>query len=150
MLCSVGCSLTHNGPAIWGGCVTRRKHRAGTKYFSSASWRITVQGGYGVVFANPGTSFLRYTSVAVQVLLRAGNMSRCASFKRRKVRGPGLSYITKLSKYLNTNAKNVTNLLILLSVLGLGEILELSGCDQFVSIRLCIIFSQVGVASAPL
>ncbi len=37
-----------------------------------------------------------------------------------------------------------------MSVLGLGEILELSGCDQFVSIRLCIIFSQVGVASAPL
>jgi hypothetical protein len=47
-----------NGPAIWGGCVTRpvlteasgRKH-PGTRqlagwYFSSARWRITVQDLY--------------------------------------------------------------------------------------------------------
>jgi len=47
-------------------------------------------------------------------------------------------------------AKTVTNNLPILSVLGLGEILELSGCDQFISIRLCIIFSQVGVVSASL
>jgi len=38
-----------NGPAIWGGCVTRRKHRAGSRYFSQKA--VTVQGGYGVVFA---------------------------------------------------------------------------------------------------
>jgi hypothetical protein len=44
------------------------------------------------------------------------------------VRGPGLSRITKLSKYLNANAKNVTNLLILLSVLAVGHILKLSRC----------------------
>ena len=39
-------------------------------------------------------------------------------FFRKQVCGPGLSCITKLSKYQNINAKNVTNLLILLSVLG--------------------------------
>jgi hypothetical protein len=48
-----------NGPAIWGGCVTRRKHRAGSRYFSQKT--VTVQGGYGALFA-----------VMVQILLRAG------------------------------------------------------------------------------
>jgi hypothetical protein len=31
-----------NGPAIWGGCVTRRQHR---------DKAVPVQEGYGVVFA---------------------------------------------------------------------------------------------------
>jgi hypothetical protein len=55
-----------NGPAIWGGCVTRRKHRSRPVFFSRKA--VTVQGGYGVVFANPGTSFIEAGSVAVQVL----------------------------------------------------------------------------------
>jgi len=41
--------LATNGPAIWGGCVTRRKHRAESWYLSQKT--VTVQGGYGVVFA---------------------------------------------------------------------------------------------------
>jgi hypothetical protein len=48
-----------NGPAIWGGCVTRREHRVVSLYFSQKA--VTVQGGYGALFA-----------VMVQVLLRAG------------------------------------------------------------------------------
>jgi hypothetical protein len=51
--------MTPNGPAIWGGCVTRRKHRAGSWYFSQKA--VTVQGGYGALFA-----------VMVQILLNAG------------------------------------------------------------------------------
>ena len=51
--------LKHNGPAIWGGCVTRRSIRAGSWYFSRET--VTVQGGYGALFA-----------VTVQILLRAG------------------------------------------------------------------------------
>ena len=42
-------SMHCNGPAIWGGCVTRRKHRAGSRYFSHKA--VTVQGGYGALFA---------------------------------------------------------------------------------------------------
>jgi len=38
-----------NGPAIKGGCVTRRQHRAGSRYFSQKT--VTVQGGYGALFA---------------------------------------------------------------------------------------------------
>jgi len=41
--------MTTNGPAIWGGCVTRRQHRAGSWYFSHEA--VTVQGGYGALFA---------------------------------------------------------------------------------------------------
>jgi hypothetical protein len=48
-------AINHNGPAIWGGCVTRRKHRAGSWYFRCVT--IPVQGGYGTCFCSPGTNF---------------------------------------------------------------------------------------------
>jgi len=51
--------MTPNGPAIWGGCVTRRSIRAESLYFSQKT--VTVQGGYGALFA-----------VMVQILLSAG------------------------------------------------------------------------------
>jgi hypothetical protein len=59
-----------NGPAIWGGCVTRRKRRAvpiaiGTWYFSQKV--VTVQGGYGAVFAVMVQILLSITRVAVQL-----------------------------------------------------------------------------------
>ena len=38
-----------NGPAIWGGCVTRRSIRSRSRYFSHKA--VTVQGGYGALFA---------------------------------------------------------------------------------------------------
>jgi len=41
--------IAYNGPAIWGGCVTRRKHRAGHGHGSRET--VTVPGGYGAVFA---------------------------------------------------------------------------------------------------
>jgi hypothetical protein len=49
--------MAYNGPAIKGGCVTRRKHRVESWYFSRET--VTVQVGYGVLFA-----------VMVQILLR--------------------------------------------------------------------------------
>jgi len=53
-----------NGPAIWGGCVTRRQHRAGSWYFSRKV--VTVQGGYGALFAVRVQILLSITRVAVQ------------------------------------------------------------------------------------
>ena len=44
-----------NGPAIKGGCVTRRKHRAESWFFSREV--VTVQGGYGTCFCSPGTYY---------------------------------------------------------------------------------------------
>jgi hypothetical protein len=63
--------VAHNGPAIWGGCVTRRKHRVESWYFSQKA--VTVQGGYGVVFAIRVQILLSITRVAVQVLSEPGN-----------------------------------------------------------------------------
>ena len=47
--------ITANGPAIKGGCVTRRQHRAVSCFFSREM--VTVQGGYGTCFCRPGTNF---------------------------------------------------------------------------------------------
>jgi hypothetical protein len=58
-------TMTPNGPAIWGGCVTRRKHRAGFWYFSHKT--VTVQGGYGALFAVRLQILLNITSIAVQI-----------------------------------------------------------------------------------
>ena len=66
-----------NGPAIWGGCVTRRKHRAGSWYFSQKT--VTVQarptgrrqsfgrGGYGALFAVMVQFLWGAGAIAVQV-----------------------------------------------------------------------------------
>jgi hypothetical protein len=57
--------MQHNGPAIWGGCVTRRKHRVESWYFSQKA--VTVQGGYGAFFAVMVQILLGEGAVAVQV-----------------------------------------------------------------------------------
>ena len=51
-------AMTPNGPAIWGGCVTRRQHRAMSWYFSQKA--VMVQGGYGTCFCRHGTSFIEH------------------------------------------------------------------------------------------
>jgi hypothetical protein len=47
-----------NGPAIKGGCVTRRQHRAASRYFRQKT--VTVQGGYGTRFCRPGTNIIEH------------------------------------------------------------------------------------------
>jgi len=54
--------MPHNGPAIWGGCVTRRSIRAESWYFSQKA--VTVQGGYGTPACRQAGVF----AVMVQVL----------------------------------------------------------------------------------
>jgi len=46
-MCRIG--ILPNGPAIWGGCVTRRSIRAESWYYRQKT--VTVQGGYGALFA---------------------------------------------------------------------------------------------------
>jgi hypothetical protein len=58
-------AMTPNGPAIWGGCVTRRSIRAVSRYFSQKA--VTVQGEYGALFAVMVKILLNITSVALQV-----------------------------------------------------------------------------------
>ena len=57
-------TLKPNGPAIWGGCVTRRSIRVGSWYFSQKV--VTVQGGYGALFAVMVLILLRAGAIAVQ------------------------------------------------------------------------------------
>src|SRR5665647_326906 len=66
--------MVTNGPAIWGGCVTRRKHRAGSRYFSHKA--VTVQGGYGTCFCSHGTNLIAYWRDRGTRLIGAGKLSR--------------------------------------------------------------------------
>ena len=49
--------MCHNGPAIWGGCVS-----APIRIFLFKVRSVTERNG--ALFASQGTSYLRYTSVA--------------------------------------------------------------------------------------
>src|SRR4030042_996537 len=62
-----------NGPAIKGGCVTRRKHRAGSWYFSRKT--VTVQGGYGTCFCSHGTNLIACWRDRGTSLIGAANLS---------------------------------------------------------------------------
>jgi len=59
-----------------------------------------VQGGYGVVFANPGTSFDEAGRVAVQVLSEPGNChgTECFLGALAQCRGTSLIGARKLSR----------------------------------------------------
>ena len=57
--------MPYNGPAIWGGCVTRRSIRAVSWYFSQKV--VTVQGGYGALFAVMAQILLSAGAIAVQI-----------------------------------------------------------------------------------
>ena len=70
--------LKANGPAIKGGCVTRRKHRAASRYFSQKT--VTVQGGYGACFCYHGTSFCGHYECRGTSFIGAGNLSRYRIF----------------------------------------------------------------------
>jgi len=111
--------MTHNGPAIWGGCVTRREHRPRPEFFSQKA--VTVQGGDGALFAVMVQILMSITRVAVQVwsepriyprlqsylralaqcrgtnCLGARNLSRCRIQIAGRCACPGARTITNLS-----------------------------------------------------
>ena len=65
-----------NGPAIWGGCVTRRHHRH--ESVPGGQKAVTVQGGYGALFAIRVQNFMAFTSFAVQSCQGISQLSRCS------------------------------------------------------------------------
>jgi hypothetical protein len=81
-----------NGPAIWGGCVTRRRHRVGSWYFSQIA--VTVQEGYGTCFCHPGTNYIEHYACRGTNLVGAGKLSRCRIF----IGGTGVVSRYKLSR----------------------------------------------------
>ena len=131
--------MNTNGPAIWGGCVTRRKHRSRPVNFSQKT--VTVQGGYGALFAVRIQSFVSITRVAVQVVsepriyprlkswwrahaqcrgticLGARKLSRYTGFNCVQMRVSGCKNHYKFVLSAGAKAKSVTNNLPILSVL---------------------------------
>jgi hypothetical protein len=63
------CLIATNGPAIWGGCVTRRSIRVGSRYLASGETRklSRCKEGMARVFAVQVQILLSITRVAVQV-----------------------------------------------------------------------------------
>jgi len=131
--------MQHNGPAIWGGCVTRREHRPRPVFFSQKT--VTVQGGYGALFAVRvqgfmehyecrGTSIIGATYLSPVTKLVAGtgavsryNLSRSQKsvtlheFYGVQMRVSGCKNHYKFVLSAGSKAKSVTNNLPILSVL---------------------------------
>ena len=86
---SVSTVIAPYGPAIWGGCVTRRRHRAESCYFSREAVTVQAlpagrQGGYGTCFCchdtnliecwrDRGTSLIGATNLSPVTNLETGN-----------------------------------------------------------------------------
>jgi hypothetical protein len=59
--------MTPNGPAIWGGCVTRRNSGRLTILVVLQNFHSAGKGGYGALFAVRVQVLLSITRVAVQI-----------------------------------------------------------------------------------
>ena len=146
--------MHYNGPAIWGGCVTRRSIRAGSWYFSQKA--VTVQGGYGTCFCSHGTNFIACwrgrgtrliggTNLSPVTNLVAGtgavsryNLSRSQKlvtvqdFNCVQMSVSGCNNHYKFVLSAGAKAKTVTNNLPILSVLATGIFSKLSFIDDFI------------------
>jgi len=109
-----------NGPAIWGGCVTRRKHWAESWYFSQKA--VTVQGGYGTCFCCHGTNFIACWRDRGTSLIGAANLSPVTKL----VAGTGAVSRYKLSR---------SQKIITVQDLNYGQ-MRVSGCKNHYKIVL--------------
>src|SRR4030043_1606736 len=87
--------LNANGPAIWGGCVTRRSNRAGSRYPAPAGPE-NCHGARRVwrTFCRPGTNFIEHYACRGTNMIEAGKLSRYRIF----VGGTGAVSRYKLSR----------------------------------------------------
>jgi hypothetical protein len=70
------CTIAYNGPAIWGGCVTRRQHRVGS-WYPEYSGSESCHGARRVwrTFCHPGTNFIEHYECRVTSLIGAARLS---------------------------------------------------------------------------
>jgi hypothetical protein len=85
----------HNGPAIWGGCVTRRKHRTESWYPAPAGPQ-SCHGARRVwrTFCRPGTKLVEHYACRGTSLIEAANLSQVTKL----VAGTGAVSWSKLSR----------------------------------------------------
>jgi hypothetical protein len=97
--CYIRLKMCHNGPAIWGGCVTRRSIRAGSWYPAEAGPE-SCHGARRVwrAFCRHGTNFIEHYACRGTSLVGAGRLSRYRIF----VRGTGAVSRYKLSRSQKT------------------------------------------------
>jgi len=145
VICYESLRLKHNGPAIWGGCVTRRKHRAESWYPAPAGpeschgarrvWRTFCRPGTSLIehYACRGTSLIEAANLSpvTNLLVGTGAVSRYKLSRSRKfimvqdfncvqMRVSGCKNHYKFVLNAGAKAKSVTNNLPILSVLGVG------------------------------
>jgi hypothetical protein len=137
--------MAHNGPAIWGGCVTRRQHRAGSWYPAPAGpeschgarrvWRTFCRHGTNFIehYACRGTRLIGAASLSPVTNSGAGtgavsryNLSRSQKsvtvqdLNCGQMRESGCNNHNKFILSAGAKAKSVTNNLPILSVLARG------------------------------
>jgi hypothetical protein len=73
--------IFYNGPAIWGGCVTRREHRVGS-WYPEYSGPENCHGARRVwrAFCRPGTKLVEHYACRGTRLIGASNLSRYRIF----------------------------------------------------------------------
>ena len=99
-----------NGPAIKGGCVTRRKHRAESWYFSRKLSRC--KEGMARRFCSPGTNFIEHYVCRGTKLVASHIFIPGYKFGYEHWRGRGInSYKSVLSA--GAKAKTMTSLFTL-------------------------------------
>jgi len=137
--------VTPNGPAIWGGCVTRRKHRV-ESWYPEYSGPESCHGARRVwrTFCHPGTKFVDHYECRGTSLIGATNLSQIKNlvagtgavsrykversqkfitvqdFNCGQMRVSGCNNHYKFVLGAGTKAKSVTNNLPILSVLCVG------------------------------
>jgi len=151
--------LTANGPAIWGGCVTRRIPAArqypgiGVHSFWGRErrvWHVFLQSRYKFyyVLARSRYEFDRshefipcykvscrlWCSVAVQIVSEQEICQGIWDFNCLQMRESGCWNHYKFVLSAEAKAKTVTNNLPILNVLAFVQILKLSGCIVFVMV----------------
>jgi len=135
--------MNANGPAIWGGCVTRREHRAESWYPAVAGpenchgarrvWRTFCRSGTSFIehYECRGTSLIGAADLSPVTKLVAGTgaVSRYKLFRSQKfvkvqdfnyvqMRVSGCNNHYKFVLSAGAKAKSVTNNLPILSVLA--------------------------------
>ena len=117
--------MTPNGPAIWGGCVTRRQHRVGSRYFSQKA--VMVQGGYGTCFCHPGTNFIEHYACRGTSVNGAGKLSRY----RILVGGTGAVSRYKLSRSQKSVIVQDLNCVQMRALPNVAQRSWVSGCKNY-------------------
>jgi hypothetical protein len=141
---SVGPSMKPNGPAIWGGCVTRHSIRAGSWYSALAGpesypgarrvWHVFLQSRYKVGLTlrvsrykvDRSHEFIpgykvgceQWRSVAVQFVSKPEICQGILDFNCLQMSVSGYKKYYEFVLSAGTKAKTVTNNLPILSVLG--------------------------------